>query len=233
MCERKGREGNRGWAGHRARRAAVPPPSASRFGRTSPVPAGTAPGSAPLRKAAGSPLAFSLVLVWFCFFGPAFCPRSCLAAGGMLGAGLALALCALQLCPAALGGSYPQLLVERSGSRRLSKVRASKPLPPAPLWAGQGAEGAAWGGRVLGARRVGKLSPSCWVLQEIKGIHFLSPKDECEGCFWLLLVASGCRWAGPPGRGVGSRRPERVGGARLQFGFGLSAGGDGGFEKLL
>ncbi|KAM9603842.1 ganglioside GM2 activator [Morphnus guianensis] len=40
----------------------------------------------------------------------------------MLGAGLALALCALQLCPAALGGSYPQLLVERSGSRRLSKV---------------------------------------------------------------------------------------------------------------
>ncbi|KAJ7402130.1 Ganglioside GM2 activator [Pitangus sulphuratus] len=38
----------------------------------------------------------------------------------MLCAGLALALCALQLVPAALAG--PQLLVERSGARRLSKV---------------------------------------------------------------------------------------------------------------
>nr|XP_047913415.1 ganglioside GM2 activator [Anser cygnoides] len=41
----------------------------------------------------------------------------------MPAAGLVLALCALlQLCPAALGGLRPQLLVERSGSRRLSKV---------------------------------------------------------------------------------------------------------------
>uniref|UniRef100_A0A8C3BV38 GM2 ganglioside activator n=1 Tax=Cairina moschata TaxID=8855 RepID=A0A8C3BV38_CAIMO len=41
----------------------------------------------------------------------------------MPAAGLVLALCALlQLCPAALGALRPQLLVERSGSRRLSKV---------------------------------------------------------------------------------------------------------------
>lgn len=41
----------------------------------------------------------------------------------MPAAGLVLALCALlQLCPAALSGLRPQLLVERSGSRRLSKV---------------------------------------------------------------------------------------------------------------
>lgn len=41
----------------------------------------------------------------------------------MPAAGLVLALCALlQLCPAALGDLRPQLLVERSGSRRLSKV---------------------------------------------------------------------------------------------------------------
>lgn len=44
----------------------------------------------------------------------------------MLCSGLALALCALQLVPAALAG--PQLLVERSGARRLSKVRGD----PAP-----------------------------------------------------------------------------------------------------
>ncbi|XP_071426564.1 ganglioside GM2 activator-like isoform X2 [Pithys albifrons albifrons] len=41
----------------------------------------------------------------------------------MLCMGLALALCALQLVPAALAGPQPQLLVERSGARRLSKVR--------------------------------------------------------------------------------------------------------------
>lgn len=46
----------------------------------------------------------------------------------MLCSGLALALCALQLVPAALAG--PQLLVERSGARRLSKVRRT--LYPAP-----------------------------------------------------------------------------------------------------
>lgn len=40
----------------------------------------------------------------------------------MLCAGLALALCALQLVPAALAGPQPPLLVERSGARRLSKV---------------------------------------------------------------------------------------------------------------
>uniref|UniRef100_A0A8C3KGH2 GM2 ganglioside activator n=1 Tax=Calidris pygmaea TaxID=425635 RepID=A0A8C3KGH2_9CHAR len=40
----------------------------------------------------------------------------------MLAAGMALTLCALQLCPVALGGSQPPLLVERSGSRRLGKV---------------------------------------------------------------------------------------------------------------
>ncbi|XP_030315078.1 ganglioside GM2 activator isoform X1 [Calypte anna] len=40
----------------------------------------------------------------------------------MLGAVLALALCALQLCPGVFGGVRPQMLVERSGARRLSKV---------------------------------------------------------------------------------------------------------------
>ncbi|XP_071426512.1 ganglioside GM2 activator-like [Pithys albifrons albifrons] len=40
----------------------------------------------------------------------------------MLYMGLALALCALQLVPAALAGPQPQLLVERSGARRLSMV---------------------------------------------------------------------------------------------------------------
>ncbi|XP_075297926.1 ganglioside GM2 activator [Opisthocomus hoazin] len=40
----------------------------------------------------------------------------------MLGAGLALALCALQLCPAALGGSRSPVLVERSRSRRVIEL---------------------------------------------------------------------------------------------------------------
>ncbi|XP_072728755.1 ganglioside GM2 activator isoform X1 [Ciconia boyciana] len=74
----------------------------------------------------------------------------------MLGAGLALALCALQLCPAALGGSQPQLLVERSGSRRLSKVRASKPFTPLLFGRGRGR-----GGGGPGARR--REQPErCW-----------------------------------------------------------------------
>lgn len=73
----------------------------------------------------------------------------------MPAAGLVLALCALlQLCPAALGALRPQLLVERSGSRRLSKVRElPKPSSPLPWLQGRGVQGV-WGGFVGEQRAV-------------------------------------------------------------------------------
>lgn len=154
-----------------------------RAARPSPVPAAAALREAPL----GDPALASLPLA---VLSPPPFPGSCsapAAAGEMLVAGLALALCALQLCPPALGGSQPALLVERSGSRRLSKVRDPNPCTPLPFGQGRGREGCLGVRVALGVRRREhperrggrKTSPALLGFARASK-RFLTCKDECK-----------------------------------------------------
>lgn len=147
-----------------AQRVLVPP--------ASPLPAQALRAAAKLLEPCGQPSPLASPI-------PGSSPRfrsSCLAASGgavaMPAAGLVLALCALlQLCPAALGALRPQLLVERSGSRRLSKVRELPSLPPRSPGCREGGSrgfgGALWGSRGR-CSRSGGLSARRGVLQGSK-----------------------------------------------------------------
>lgn len=147
-----------------AQRVLVPP--------ASPLPAQALRAAAKLLEPCGQPSPLASPI-------PGSSPRfrsSCRAASGgavaMPAAGLVLALCALlQLCPAALGALRPQLLVERSGSRRLSKVRELPSLPPRSPGCREGASRgfgeALWGSRGR-CGRSGGLSARRGVLQGSK-----------------------------------------------------------------